>query len=71
MPKVTLEYQLPEEQSEWDLAKNADKYYSALWEVYSWLRNERKYVEPSAQSNLEGVWKKFWLILEEEGVELP
>ena len=71
MPKAILEYQLPEEQPEWDLANNAAKYYGALWEIYTWLRSERKYVEPNAQSNLEGVWAKFWQILEDEGVELP
>ena len=71
MPKATLEYQLPEEQGEWELANNAGKYHSALWEVYTWLRNEQKYTKAGAQSNLEGVYRQFLTILEREGVELP
>lgn len=71
MPKAILEYQLPEEQGEWKMMCNTEKYYLALWEIYTWLRNERKYVEVGAQSNLEGVWMKFHQILEQEGVDLP
>ena len=43
MPKATLEYNLPEEQDEFELAANAGKYYSVLWDLDQYLRNKVKY----------------------------
>ena len=71
MPKATLEYQLPEEQGEFDLANNADKYYLALWEVYVYLRNQSKYYDAGTADNIGGIYRQFLTILEREGVELP
>jgi len=43
MPKATLTFDLPEEQSEFDIANNAGKYYSILWDLDQYLRNFIKY----------------------------
>ena len=71
MPKAILEYQLPEEQSEFDMDRNAGKYYGAIWEMYNYLRSQIKYADRGAQDNIEGVWTRFHQILDEEGIELP
>jgi hypothetical protein len=43
MPKITVEYNLPEEQDEFETANNASKYYSVLWDLDQYLRNITKY----------------------------
>lgn len=43
MPKVILEFNLPEEQVEFDLANAASKLSSTLYEFDQWLRSELKY----------------------------
>jgi hypothetical protein len=43
MPEVILKFNLPEEQSEFDITSNAGKYYSVLWELDQYLRNFVKY----------------------------
>lgn len=63
MPKATMEYTLPDEQGEFDLARKAGAYHSALWDFYQWLRNRRKHGEPKKDGadELEAVWEGFWL----------
>jgi hypothetical protein len=43
MPKATIEFNLPEEQSDHDVAMNAGKMYCALFEIYNVCRAEWKY----------------------------
>lgn len=42
--KAILEFNLPEEQSEFDLAVNGAKSQVALWELDQWLRAQYKYI---------------------------
>ena len=42
--KATLEFNLPEDQSYFDLAVNGAKAQSALWEMDQWLRSQYKYM---------------------------
>jgi hypothetical protein len=42
--KATLEFNLPEDQSDFDLAANGAKGQSALWEMDQWLRSQYKYM---------------------------
>jgi len=42
--KATLEFNLPEDQSYFDLAVNGAKAQSALWEMDQWLRVQYKYM---------------------------
>ena len=41
--KATLEYNLPEEQEDFNHATNGFNYYMALVEMDQWLRSEYKY----------------------------
>ena len=41
--KATLEFNLPEDQDEFNYATNAFNYYMALVEMDEWLRSEYKY----------------------------
>jgi hypothetical protein len=41
--KAILEFQLPEDNQEFELATKASKMYSTLWELDQWLRVEIKY----------------------------
>jgi hypothetical protein len=43
MPKATLSFNLPEEDSDFLLAKNGGKYFSALWEIKQIIRKHDKY----------------------------
>ena len=36
MPKVRLEFDLPEDQKEWNTANNGTSYYTCLWDIYQW-----------------------------------
>ena len=42
--KATLEFNLPEDQSDFDLAVNGAKAQLALWEMDQWLRSQYKYM---------------------------
>ena len=41
--KATLEFNLPEDQDDFNYANNGFKYYMALVEIDEWLRTEYKY----------------------------
>ena len=43
MPKVTIEFQLPEEQHEYEVASQSDKMQSLLWDYTQQLRAWHKY----------------------------
>ena len=43
--KATLEFNLPEDQHEWNNAVNADKMYCALYEIQQEIRRVWKYAE--------------------------
>jgi len=42
--RAILEFNLPEEQSDFDLAANGAKAQVALWEMDQWLRAQYKYM---------------------------
>ena len=41
--KAILEFNLPEDNQEFELATKASKMYCTLWELDNWLRQEIKY----------------------------
>ena len=45
--KAILEFNLPEENDEFDLAVNAVKWYSVCWELDQYLRSKTKYAPDS------------------------
>jgi hypothetical protein len=49
--KATLKFTLPEEQNEFEIASNATKYYSALWEIHYICRRVWKYEDNTASKD--------------------
>jgi coproporphyrinogen III oxidase len=48
--KAILEFNLPEEQSDFDLANNGSKMHSVLWDMDQWLRAQYKYMPDNEYS---------------------
>ena len=48
--KAILEFNLPEDQSDFDLAVNGAKAQVALWEIDQWLRAQYKYMPDEGYS---------------------
>jgi hypothetical protein len=55
--KAILEFNLPEDQSDFDLAVNGAKAQVALWEMDQWLRAQYKYM--SDDDLVEGKYETF------------
>jgi hypothetical protein len=72
--KGTLEFNLPEEQSEFDLANNASKYYSVLWDLDQYLRNFVKYPsdreDPILTDTMAKVRDELWKLMNEHNLNL-
>jgi len=68
MPKVRIEFVLPEEQEEYKIHNNAAAYYSALWDFSQWMRSTLKHSE--SRPDLEQVQEEFYKILDNENIEL-
>jgi hypothetical protein len=47
--KATLEYNLPDDREDFDLACNGHKYYGVLWDFDQHLRSKIKYDESLSQ----------------------
>ena len=71
--KAILEFELPDDQEEYEYAVNAPKMYLALWEIKQLIRSKLKY-------NLDGLtdielkqWEiiqdEFYLILDEQNIQ--
>ena len=63
MPKVILEFTLPDEQAEFEQACAAASYQAALSTFREWLRAERKY--NAAPPWADTAWDKFFEIMNE------
>jgi hypothetical protein len=70
--KATIEYNLPEEQYEWDNAIKADAMYSALYDISQELRTLWKYEELSEEEwkMVERIRDKFYDILNKNQINL-
>lgn len=70
--KATLEFNLPEENEEFETASNAWKYKSVLWEMDNYLRNKLKYEELKGEEYVayEQVREHLWSLINEENVTL-
>ena len=67
MPTVTLRFKLPEEQSEYDLARLGPQMHSVLSEFDQWLRSEIKYAN---RNELGPIRDHLWELLRDEGIDL-
>ena len=72
MPRLTIEFNLPEEQEDLDHAMRGEKYFFALTDFAEQLRKVRKYGEiPEAEQKVrESIESDFYEILRERGIEL-
>jgi hypothetical protein len=70
--KATLEFQLPEDQTEFDFAIQGSNMYSALWDISQELRTLYKYEELDEKEwkMVERIRDKFYEILDENQIKL-
>lgn len=72
--RVTLEFNLPEEQDEYEIYHNARKYYSVLWDLDQFLRNKLKYPEDGTSElsldTLADIRSTLHDLLQEKNIEL-
>ena len=70
--KATLEFNLPDDQHEFDLAIQGSKMYSALWDISQELRRLWKYEELSEEEwkMVERIRDKFYEILGDNQINL-
>lgn len=69
MPKATLTFSLPDEREDFDLACNAGKLHSALYELSTAIRSKVKYSEEET-TTWDEVKEMFWNTLKEAGAEI-
>ena len=65
--KATLEFNLPEDQDDFNYANNGFKYYLSLVEMDEWLRSEYKYND---KEEMYEVREKLRQIISENNVKL-
>lgn len=72
MPKVTIEYNLPDEQHEYEVAMQATKSQSFLWDFSQQLRSWQKYHHDfkSADDALDKIREEFYRLLNEHNVDI-
>lgn len=69
MPKAILEFNLPEERPEYDLAIRGIDYSIALSEYANWLRGLHKYTDKETIT-IEEARARLFEVCEENGIEL-
>ena len=50
--KAILEFNLPEDQNEYQMANDASNMFNALWDMSQWLRKQTKHI-PDNMSDIE------------------
>ena len=64
--KAILEFNLPDENSEYKMAHHASGIFCAAWDFDQWLRSECKYYD----KQYDDIRKKFRDCLEDQGIML-
>lgn len=72
MPKATLQFNLPEEQSEFNDAINASKVKGMLWDFSQQLREWYKYHHnfQNADDALDKIREEFYRLLNEHNIDM-
>lgn len=72
--KAILEFNLPDDQEEYEYAVNAPKMYLALWEIKQLIRSKLKYnpdgLTDAELKQWEIIQNEFYLILDEQNIQL-
>ena len=66
MPKATLKFYLPLEQSEFDTAVKANDWKYTTWDLDQWLREQLKYHD--ASDDYQIIRDKLWEFLNERNL---
>ena len=73
--KATLEYNLPEDQIEFEFATNGSKWWKVCWDINQWLRQQYKYMPDEEYSEdrynaYVEAREKLFELMQENGVNL-
>lgn len=70
--KLTLEYTLPEENQDYEVAMNGSKYLGVLQELDNYLRSQLKYTQLTDEQFLvtEAIRSKLYELLNDTGVTI-
>jgi len=72
--KATLEFNLPDDEVDFDLAVNGAKWMGTMWQLDQWLRSQIKHPTDSMSDDtykaFEDTRDKLYEILQEEGLKL-
>jgi hypothetical protein len=70
--KATLEFNLPDDQNEFDMAVQSGNMYAALWDISQELRTLWKYEELSEEEwkMVDKIRNKFFEILDDSQIKL-
>jgi DNA-binding HxlR family transcriptional regulator len=56
--KANIEFNLPDDRVEYELANNSQKMYSVLWEMNQWLRSNTKYAPDDMSEDTHTAYQK-------------
>lgn len=56
--KATLEFNLPEDQNEFEMVNNASKTYSVIWDLQQWLRSQIKHATTTMSDDTYDTFEK-------------
>jgi hypothetical protein len=56
--KAILEFNLPEDQTEYQMANDASKMFSVLWDIKQWLRAQVKYAPDEMPQEVYDTFEK-------------
>ena len=73
--KAILEFNLPEDQIEFDFATNGSKWWKVCWDINQWLRQQYKYMPDEEYSEdrynaYVEAREKLFELMQENGVNL-
>jgi hypothetical protein len=72
--KAIIEFELPEDQDQYEIANNASKMYLALWDIKQLFRSKLKYNSDGLNSEQLTQWEimqdEFYVILDNNDLKL-
>ncbi len=72
--KAILEFNLPEDQNEYQMANDASNMFNALWDMSQWLRKQTKHIPDNMSdielNTLEKCREEFIYVLERNNINL-
>lgn len=69
--RATFSFNLPEEQTEFDIFRKAPSYAAAIDDLYQYLRAKRKYghLSDAEQAVYDEIWHQFHAILSDRDLQ--